>query len=82
MIADGEREEAIRPEHTREMAKLIPEAQLVILPNVGHAGLLQDPTAFNKAMVDFLDGPAARIPPKPEPRPNDVSDTPSPARPS
>ncbi len=82
VIADGEREEAIRPEHTREMAKLIPGAQLVILPNVGHAGLLQDPTAFNKAMVDFLDGPAAPIPPKPEPRPNDVSDTPSPAQPS
>ncbi|MCX5515268.1 alpha/beta hydrolase [Kaistia algarum] len=82
VIADGEREEAIKPQHTREMAKLIPGAKLVILPKVGHAGLMQDPVAFNKAMVDFLDGPDADIPPKPAPRPNDVSGTPSPARPS
>jgi hypothetical protein len=27
----------------------------VILPHVGHGGLMQDPPAFNKAMTDFLD---------------------------
>jgi pimeloyl-ACP methyl ester carboxylesterase len=58
VIADGEHEEAILPVHTRELARLIPGAQLIILPNVGHAGLMQDPAAFNKAMTDFLDGPA------------------------
>lgn len=78
-IADGAREEAIKPEHTREMAKLIPGAKLIILPNAGHAGLLQDPAAFNKAMVDFIDGPT---PPKPEPKPRIVSGNPSPSRPS
>lgn len=82
VIADGEREEAILPEHTRQMARLIPGAKLVILPNVGHAGLLQDPAAFNKALVKFLDGTPPPIPPKPEPRPASVSGTPSPARPS
>jgi pimeloyl-ACP methyl ester carboxylesterase len=56
VIADGQYEEAIRPEHTAELARLIPGAKLVILPNVSHMGLWQDPAAFNKAMTDFLDG--------------------------
>jgi pimeloyl-ACP methyl ester carboxylesterase len=56
LIADGQYEEAIRPEHTAELAKLVPGAQLVIIPNVSHLGLWQDPVAFNKVMTDFLDG--------------------------
>lgn len=55
VIADGQFEEAIKPEHTVELAKLIPGAKLVIIPNVSHMGLWQDPAAFNKAMTDFLD---------------------------
>jgi len=56
VIADGEYEEAIRPEHTAELARLIPGAQLVIIPKVSHMGLWQDPAAFNQAMTSFLDG--------------------------
>jgi pimeloyl-ACP methyl ester carboxylesterase len=55
MIADGQYDEAIKPEHTAELAKLIPGAKLVILPNVSHMGMWQDPAAFNKAMMEFLD---------------------------
>ncbi|MCX5493456.1 alpha/beta hydrolase [Kaistia dalseonensis] len=54
VIADGEHDQAILPEHTRNLARLIPGAKLVILPKVGHAGLLEDPAAFNKVMMDFL----------------------------
>jgi len=56
VIADGQYEEAIKPEHTAELAKLIPGAKLVILPNVSHMGLWQDPEAFNQAVTGFLDG--------------------------
>lgn len=56
MIADGAREEAIKPEHTRQLAGLIPDAQLAILPNVGHSGLLEDPADFNRILTGFLDG--------------------------
>ncbi|SHG10073.1 Pimeloyl-ACP methyl ester carboxylesterase [Kaistia soli DSM 19436] len=56
MIADGAHEEAIKPEHTRELAEMIPGAELAILPNVGHSGLLEDPADFNKLLVGFLDG--------------------------
>ena len=81
VIADGEKEEAIRPEHTREMAHLIPGAKLVILPHVGHAGLLQDPAAFNKAMLDFLDGSAGASSGPPASA-EGVSGSPSASRPS
>jgi pimeloyl-ACP methyl ester carboxylesterase len=56
VIADGQYEEAIKPEHTVELAKLIPGAQLVIIPDVSHMAMFQDPAAFNKAMTDFIDG--------------------------
>lgn len=55
-IADGEHDEAIRREHSEEMAELIPGATLVILPNVSHFAFWQDPKLFNKAVLDFLAG--------------------------
>jgi len=44
----------IKPEHTAELAKLIPAAKLAVLPDVSHMGLWQDAAAFNKAVTDFL----------------------------
>lgn len=56
MIADGENDTVIRREHTEELARLIPGARLEILPQVGHAGLWEDPEAFNASVSAFLDG--------------------------
>jgi pimeloyl-ACP methyl ester carboxylesterase len=56
-IADGEMDEAIRPEHTQEIARAIPGAKLVILPGLSHFAMLQDPAAFNAAVRDFLAAP-------------------------
>lgn len=53
-IADGEHDEAIRQEHNREMAQLVPGAKLVILPGVSHFAMWQNPELFNKAVLDFL----------------------------
>lgn len=53
-IADGEHEEIIRPQHTRHIAATIPHARLVILPDVSHFAMLQDPAAFDGAVLDFL----------------------------
>jgi pimeloyl-ACP methyl ester carboxylesterase len=55
-ISDGQYDEAIKQEHNEEMAKLIPGAKLVILPNVSHFAFWQDPELFNKAVLDFLAG--------------------------
>ena len=56
VIADGANNEAVKPEHTRELARLIPGARLEILPAYGDFLPWQDPAAFNRAVLDFLDG--------------------------
>lgn len=53
-IADGEHDEGIRPEHNRYLAATIPGARLVILSNVSHFAMLQNPAEFNGAVLDFL----------------------------
>jgi pimeloyl-ACP methyl ester carboxylesterase len=55
-IADGEHDEAIKREHTVYLAKAIPGAKLIILPNASHFAMLQQPGEFNAAMLRFLDG--------------------------
>jgi pimeloyl-ACP methyl ester carboxylesterase len=53
-IADGEFDEGIKRSHEEYMAQAIPGARLVILPNVSHFAMLQDPQAFNAAVLRFL----------------------------
>jgi len=55
VIAAGDHEETLKPEHTVQLSEMIPGAKLVLIPNVSHMGLWQDPVAFNKAMTEFLD---------------------------
>jgi pimeloyl-ACP methyl ester carboxylesterase len=56
MIFDGEHDEAIKPEHTREIAKLIPGASLVILKDASHFAMWQRPKEFNATVRMFLAG--------------------------
>jgi len=55
VIADGEHEQFISPEHTKQLAQLIPGARLVILPHVSHGGPQQDPEGFHRVVAAFLD---------------------------
>jgi pimeloyl-ACP methyl ester carboxylesterase len=57
VIADGAHDEAIRQEHTKELAELIPDAKLLILPDVSHFAMWQNPAEFNQAVLDFLETP-------------------------
>ena len=54
MIADGDHDEAIRRDHTEQLAKEVPGAQLLILPNVSHFAFIQNPAEFNAAVLKFL----------------------------
>lgn len=54
LLLDGDSEEAIYPEHTRQMASLIPTARLVLVPGTGHFGFWEKPAEMNKAILDFL----------------------------
>jgi len=53
---DGDHDEAIKREHTEYLARSIPGAKLIILPDVSHFAMLQNPAAFNAAMLGFLEG--------------------------
>jgi pimeloyl-ACP methyl ester carboxylesterase len=55
VIAFGEYEQFIKREHFQMLAKLIPGAMLVMLPNVSHGGPLQDPAQFHRAVMMLLD---------------------------
>ncbi len=57
VIGDGDHDEIIVRDQIEEMAKLIPHAQLLVLPDTSHFAMWQDPTAFNKALVEFLAAP-------------------------
>ena len=53
-ISDGEYDEVIKRDHTERMARVIPSARLVILPEVSHFAMLQNPVQFNKSVIEFL----------------------------
>ena len=60
-IADGDHDEAIKRAHTEYLARSIPGAELVILPDVSHFAMLQNPAEFNAAVLAFLrEGTALR----------------------
>ncbi|MGD9512199.1 MAG: alpha/beta fold hydrolase, partial [Geminicoccaceae bacterium] len=56
LIVDGEHDEAIRHDHTEELAREVPGAQLLFLPGVSHFAMLQNPAEFNAAVLKFLAG--------------------------
>jgi pimeloyl-ACP methyl ester carboxylesterase len=53
-IVDGDHDEAVLRSHTEYLARTIPGAELMILPNVSHFAMLQDPQMFNRRMLSFL----------------------------
>lgn len=55
VIVDGQYDEGIKPEHTEEIARGIPDARLLILPDMSHWGHWQNPALDNRELVSFLD---------------------------
>jgi pimeloyl-ACP methyl ester carboxylesterase len=53
-IVVGANDEFIRPEHSEYLARTIPNAKLIVLPEVSHFAMLQRPAHFNSAMLAFL----------------------------
>jgi pimeloyl-ACP methyl ester carboxylesterase len=54
-VVIGDHDEVIRLDHTKYLARTIPGARLIILPDVGHAAVLQDPVGYARAVRDFVD---------------------------
>ncbi len=53
-IVDGDHDEVIRPDQPRTMADWIPNAGLLIQPDVSHFSIIQDPRQFNEDLARFL----------------------------
>jgi pimeloyl-ACP methyl ester carboxylesterase len=53
-IVDADHDEAIKRENTEFMAGAIPDAGLLIQPEVSHFSFLQDPQQFNSDVLHFL----------------------------
>jgi pimeloyl-ACP methyl ester carboxylesterase len=64
-IVSGDHDNAVRLDHTKYLARTIPNAQLVILPDVGHAAMLQDPAGYARAVLNFVNDTAPAPPPSP-----------------
>jgi pimeloyl-ACP methyl ester carboxylesterase len=56
LILDGAKEEAIDLNQTKLMGLLIPNAELVLMPDTGHFAMFEQPEEFNQIVLDFLDG--------------------------
>jgi pimeloyl-ACP methyl ester carboxylesterase len=54
-IVDADHDEAIKRENTEFMAAHIPNAGLLIQPNVSHFSFMQDPEQFTDDVLHFLD---------------------------
>jgi pimeloyl-ACP methyl ester carboxylesterase len=54
-IVDGDRDEAIKRENTEFMAATIPDAGLLLQPQVSHFSFIQDVEQFNSHLLHFLD---------------------------
>ncbi|RIL07356.1 MAG: hypothetical protein DCC71_03330 [Proteobacteria bacterium] len=59
LVVVGGRDLVIPPEGGRDLARRLPHAALVELPNVGHIGYAEDPSAFNASVLRFLQEVAA-----------------------
>ena len=53
-VSDGEYDEAIDYEHTKQMASLIPGSTLIIMPKLSHFAMWQDPETFNDTVLEYL----------------------------
>ena len=57
LLIDGDHDEIIRADHLEHVAKVIPNAKLVFIPDASHFVMFQQPNAFNAAVLAFLAAP-------------------------
>jgi pimeloyl-ACP methyl ester carboxylesterase len=55
VVAVGEYDEAVKREHTEEIARLIPGAKLMVMSEVSHFAGWQNPDLYNRELMAFLD---------------------------
>jgi 3-oxoadipate enol-lactonase len=56
LVITGSEDELIPPANAKVMAQRIPVAQMISIDGGGHQFLIEQPEAFNEAVISFLDG--------------------------
>jgi 3-oxoadipate enol-lactonase len=56
LVITGSEDELIPPQNAKVMAQRIPVAQMISIDGGGHLFLIEQPDAFNQAVIAFLDG--------------------------
>jgi pimeloyl-ACP methyl ester carboxylesterase len=54
LVLSGECDSAQRRSSASELARALPDAQLKVMPSVGHLAALDDPTAYVRTLQDFF----------------------------
>lgn len=54
LLVGGEQDRCTPPAALQALAQVLPDAQTVLLPHVGHWPQLEDPEGFDAALLDFL----------------------------
>lgn len=54
LVACGEADQLAWPEHSREMAALVPHARLAFVAGAGHMLTMEQPEAVNELLMDWL----------------------------
>jgi proline iminopeptidase len=57
LVMVGDDDWLLPPSASRVIARSIPEAKLVVIPNAGHMPFIEQPAAFNAAVRQFLAAP-------------------------
>ncbi len=63
-IVIGDHDTAVTREHTEFIARQIPGAELIILPDSGHGVPVENPVLYARTVLQFIDG-SGETPPKP-----------------
>lgn len=54
LIITGEKDVLILPQQSVDMHRLLKNSKLVVIPNAGHLSSLEQPTAWNQAVTDYV----------------------------
>jgi 3-oxoadipate enol-lactonase len=54
LVLVGEEDTLTPPSEARYLASAIPDSRLLIVPDAGHMSSLENPKAFNTALLGFL----------------------------
>ena len=54
LVLVGEEDRLIPPEHSREIARIVPDAEMLVIPDCGHSSTLEQPALVTSALLLWM----------------------------